>query len=115
PGEGGRASRRQARKRPGEEARAAHRCAQACGKEEVGREAHRGRRVRNVSTLETSSLIAMSAPDPMQAPAIRWGILGAGGIAAKFADAVKDFTQSTVVAAASASSLERAQGFVAAH
>lgn len=57
----------------------------------------------------------MSAPDPMQAPAIRWGILGAGGIAAKFADAVKDFTQSTVVAAASASSFERAQQFVADH
>ena len=70
---------------------------------------------RGTPTRFTSSLIAMSAPDPMQAPAIRWGILGAGGIAAKFADAVKDFTQSTVVAAASASSRERAQEFVAAH
>jgi len=57
----------------------------------------------------------MSAPDPMQAPAIRWGILGAGGIAAKFADAVRDYTQSQVVAAASASSIERARDFVAAH
>ncbi len=57
----------------------------------------------------------MSAPDPMQAPAIRWGILGAGGIAAKFAEAVKNYTQSTVVAAASASSLEKAQAFVAEH
>lgn len=57
----------------------------------------------------------MSAPDPMQAPAITWGILGAGGIAAKFADAVKDFTASSVVAAASASSLEKAQDFVKQH
>src|ERR1035437_898289 len=57
----------------------------------------------------------MSAPDPMSAPAIRWGILGAGGIAAKFAEAVKDYTESSVVAVASASSLEKAKGFAKAH
>lgn len=51
----------------------------------------------------------------MSAPAIRWGILGAGGIAAKFADAVNQFTASSVVAAASASSLDKAKDFVAAH
>lgn len=57
----------------------------------------------------------MSAPDPMSAPAIRWGILGAGGIAAKFAQAVNVYTASTVVAVASASSLEKATEFAAAN
>lgn len=51
----------------------------------------------------------------MSAPAIRWGILGAGGIAAKFAEAVKTYTASSVVAVASASSLEKAQEFATAH
>lgn len=54
----------------------------------------------------------MSAPDPKSAPALRWGILGAGGIAQKFADAVNNFTAGQVVAAASASSLEKAKTFV---
>lgn len=43
----------------------------------------------------------MTAPLPSDAPAIRWGILGAGGIAAKFADAVTRHTSATVVAVAS--------------
>jgi predicted dehydrogenase len=43
----------------------------------------------------------MTAPLPHDAPAIRWGILGAGGIAHKFADAVTNHTSSTVVAVAS--------------
>ena len=43
----------------------------------------------------------MSAPLPMSAPAVRWGILGAGGIAHKLADAVNSYTQSQVVAVAS--------------
>ncbi len=51
------------------------------------------------------------APDPMLAPAMRWGILGAGGIAAKFALAVRDLTASQVVAVASASSLAKAKAF----
>lgn len=57
----------------------------------------------------------MSAPDPMSAPAIRWGILGAGGIAAKFAEAVNVYTASTVVAVASASSLDKAKDFASEH
>lgn len=51
----------------------------------------------------------------MSAPAIRWGILGAGGIAAKFAQAVNLYTASTVVAVASASSLDKAKEFAAAN
>jgi len=43
----------------------------------------------------------MTAPLPSDAPAIRWGILGAGGIAHKFADAVTNHTSSTVAAVAS--------------
>ncbi len=37
----------------------------------------------------------------MSAPAVRWGILGAGGIARKLADAVTRYTASTVVAVGS--------------
>src|SRR5690606_33741863 len=55
----------------------------------------------------------MSAPDPKSAPALRWGILGAGGIAHKFADAVTNHTQGSIIAAASASSLDKAKAFVA--
>jgi predicted dehydrogenase len=55
----------------------------------------------------------MTAPDPKSAPALRWGILGAGGIAHKFADAVNNHTQGSIVAAASASSLDKAKAFVA--
>ena len=43
----------------------------------------------------------MTAPLPQDAPAIRWGILGAGGIAHKLAQAVNQHTASTVVAVAS--------------
>jgi len=53
----------------------------------------------------------MSAPLPMSAPAFNWGILGAGGIAHKLADAVNSYTQSEVVAVAAASGVERAQAF----
>ena len=52
----------------------------------------------------------MSAPQPMSAPAVRWGILGAGGIAHKLAEAVNRYTQSEVVAVGSRS-LEKAQAF----
>ncbi len=51
------------------------------------------------------------APNPMDAPAYRWGIIGAGGIARKLTDAVTKHTQSEVVAVASASGVERAQAF----
>lgn len=53
------------------------------------------------------------APDPMDAPAYKWGIIGAGGIARKLADAVTQYTQSEVIAVASASGLDRAQAFAA--
>ena len=49
-------------------------------------------------------------PDPRTAPAIRWGILGPGGIAHAFADAVMTGTASEVVAVGSRSQ-ERAQDF----
>ncbi|WP_062304961.1 Gfo/Idh/MocA family protein [Demequina subtropica] len=52
----------------------------------------------------------MSAPLPMSAPAVRWGILGAGGIAHKLADAVNRYTASQVIAVGSRS-LERSQAF----
>lgn len=47
----------------------------------------------------------------MSAPAYRWGILGAGGIAHKLADAVNNHTASQVVAVAAASGVDRAQDF----
>jgi len=54
----------------------------------------------------------MTVPDPMLAPSIRWGILGAGGIARRFAREIPLYTTSTVVAVGSRD-LARAQGFVA--
>lgn len=49
-------------------------------------------------------------PDPHDAPGIRWGILGPGGIAHTFADAVAVGTASTVAAVGSRSP-ERARAF----
>jgi predicted dehydrogenase len=49
----------------------------------------------------------------MSAPAIRWGILGAGGIAQKFADAVTHHTASSLVAVGSRTP-GKAAGFVEA-
>ena len=51
-------------------------------------------------------------PDPHEAPGIRWGVLGPGGIARTFADAVAVGTAG-VVAAVGSRSLERAQAFAA--
>jgi predicted dehydrogenase len=51
-------------------------------------------------------------PDPLDAPAIRWGILAPGGIAGAFAGAVTRGTRSAVVAVGSRS-LERASAFAA--
>lgn len=48
----------------------------------------------------------------MSAPALKWGILGAGGIAHKFAEAVNEYTAGEIVAVASASSLDKAKTFV---
>jgi predicted dehydrogenase len=60
------------------------------------------------------TLAAPTVPDPMDAPAIRWGVLAPGGIANTFADAVATGTRSRVVACGSRS-LERAQEFAQRH
>ena len=49
-------------------------------------------------------------PDPMEAPGLRWGILGAGGIARTFARDVPAYTRSRIVAVA-ARELDRAEKF----
>ena len=42
-----------------------------------------------------------AVPDPQDATPLKWGIIAPGGIANKFADAVRDFTAGTVVAVGS--------------
>ena len=54
------------------------------------------------------------APDPREAPPIRWGILGAGHIASRFVTAVQQHTQGQVVAVGSRDR-ERGAEFAAAH
>ena len=54
----------------------------------------------------------MPVPLPSSAPAIRWGVLGAGGIARRFATAVGEYTQSSIVAVG-ARSRGRAEQFAA--
>ncbi|WP_431279477.1 Gfo/Idh/MocA family protein [Leifsonia poae] len=53
-------------------------------------------------------------PDPTDAPALRWGVLAPGGIAADFTDALHKHSGQRVVAAGSRSA-ERAAAFAAAH
>ncbi|RRC96243.1 Gfo/Idh/MocA family protein [Schaalia canis] len=53
-------------------------------------------------------------PDPMDAPPLRWGILGAGGIAGTFARDVPAYSSGRIVAVASRDH-ERAQSFAHAH
>ncbi len=60
------------------------------------------------------TLAASTVPDPMAAPAIRWGVLGPGGIANTFADAVHEGTRSRVVAVGSRAPA-RARDFTARH
>ncbi|QAY64255.1 Gfo/Idh/MocA family oxidoreductase [Xylanimonas allomyrinae] len=55
-----------------------------------------------------------TVPDLLSAPAIRWGILGAGTIAASFSDGVRERTRASVVAVGSRSAA-KAQEFAAAH
>jgi len=43
----------------------------------------------------------ITVPDPMEAPAIRWGILGPGAIAHRFAQEVPAYTRSRIVAVGS--------------
>ncbi|HEY0187026.1 MAG TPA: Gfo/Idh/MocA family oxidoreductase [Cellulomonas sp.] len=52
--------------------------------------------------------------DPRTAPPIRWGILGAGNIAAAFADAVRSSTRAQIVAVGSRNH-DRAERFATAH
>lgn len=53
-------------------------------------------------------------PDPTDAPALRWGVLAPGAIAADFTDALHKHTNQRIVAAGSRS-LDRATAFAAAH
>ncbi|MGO1316442.1 MAG: Gfo/Idh/MocA family protein [Cellulomonadaceae bacterium] len=64
----------------------------------------------------TASLdsVVTTVPDPRSAPPVRWGILGAGGIAASFADAVTAGTRSQLVAVGSRDRV-RAERFATAH
>jgi len=57
---------------------------------------------------------ASPVPDPAAAPPLRWGILAPGGIANKFAEAVRDFTAGRVVAVTSRDA-ERAAEFARRH
>ncbi len=56
----------------------------------------------------------MTVPDPLEAPPLRWGILGAGGIAASFVDALLARTRGEVAAVGSRSR-GRGEAFAAAH
>ena len=58
----------------------------------------------------TNSLPASRIPDPMAAPPLRWGVIGPGGIATGFTEALHANTRSRVVAVGSRSS-ERAGAF----
>ncbi|MGG5260430.1 Gfo/Idh/MocA family protein [Phycicoccus avicenniae] len=60
------------------------------------------------------ALSAPTVPDPMDAPPVRWGVLGPGGIAATFTEAVQQRTRSEVVAVGSRS-IERARAFADRH
>lgn len=53
----------------------------------------------------------MNIPDPMTAPPIRWGILGPGGIAHRFAQEVTKHTASQIVAVGSRD-IDRARSFI---
>ena len=56
----------------------------------------------------------MTVPDPLEAPPLRWGILGAGGIAGSFADALLARTRGEIAAVGSRSR-SRGEAFAAAH
>ena len=58
--------------------------------------------------------LATLVPDPQDAPVIRWGILGAGGIAGKFATDVPNLS-SGVIAAVGSREVSKAQAFIDAH
>lgn len=58
--------------------------------------------------------LAGTVPDPADAPAVRWGVLGAGNIAGSFSDGVRRHTASTVVAVGSRDRA-KAEAFAEAH
>jgi predicted dehydrogenase len=60
------------------------------------------------------ALAAPAVPDPMDAPPVRWGVLGPGGIANTFASAVRHGTRAEVVAVGSRSA-DRADVFARRH
>ncbi|GGL31202.1 Gfo/Idh/MocA family oxidoreductase [Phycicoccus endophyticus] len=60
------------------------------------------------------ALAPPTVPDPMDAPGLRWGVLGPGGIANTFAAAVRAGTRSEVVAVGSRSA-DRASAFAGRH
>ncbi|WP_402373815.1 Gfo/Idh/MocA family protein [Isoptericola rhizosphaerae] len=62
----------------------------------------------------TTADLAGTVPDLLDAPALRWGVLGAGNIAASFSDGVRDRTAGSVVAVGSRSA-DKAQAFADAH
>lgn len=62
-------------------------------------------------TFVTSPSDPLAPPDPMSAPGLRWGILGAGGIARRMASAITEHTRSEVRAVASATGIDRARAF----
>ncbi|KNX37072.1 Gfo/Idh/MocA family protein [Luteipulveratus halotolerans] len=60
--------------------------------------------------MATATLPQPRTPDPQDAPPLRWGVLGPGGIASSFVAALRAGTQQQVVAAGSRD-LGRAQAF----
>lgn len=69
---------------------------------------------RPYARVMSPALAAPQVPDPMEAPPLRWGVLGPGGIASTFAEAVAAGTRSTVTAVGSRSA-ERAAAFAERH
>jgi predicted dehydrogenase len=63
------------------------------------------------NTIE-SALISHLTPSPMDAPAVKWGIIGAGWISGEFAKCVTNFT-SSVIAAVGSRDEEKARAFIA--
>jgi predicted dehydrogenase len=62
----------------------------------------------------TPADLEATVPDPRDAPRVRWGVLGAGNIAASFADGVRERTAGSVTAVGSRSA-EKARAFAEAH